>query len=97
MKYVLVVLLALQLSGCASALRTKDVTLGMSKDQVMQALGRPHGIISAEKLDNHAREVIEYRRDGIWWGDLDETYWFYFNDDKLEKWGRPGDHLRHLE
>jgi hypothetical protein len=97
MKKTLLAVLAVSLSACAPALKTNEVALGMSKDEVIQKLGAPHGVISSERLDNNLSEVLEYRRDGLWWGDLDETYWFYFNDNKLEKWGRPGDHLRYME
>ncbi|MGH8610428.1 MAG: hypothetical protein ACREX9_24400 [Gammaproteobacteria bacterium] len=75
----------------------ENVKLGMSKAEVAQNAGRPTHVIGSRNIDGRTVEVLEYRRGGLWWGDLDESYWLFFNNDKLEKWGRPGDHLRYVE
>lgn len=100
-KNIFIVVGGLILSACAPySFRGADfenVKLGMSKAEVAQSAGRPTSVIGSRKITASTVEVLEYRRGGLWWGDLDESYWFFFNNDKLEKWGRPGDHLRYIE
>ena len=83
------------LMGCG-AQTFQNVQLGMSQEQFVQVAGKPDSVIAGHKLDNDLIEVYEYRDDGWWWGDLDEATWFFFNNHKLESWGRPGDHLRYV-
>lgn len=91
------VAMVLMLTACASGKAFENVRLGMTKAEVVRAAGQPDGVVAANSVDGNAVEVVEYRRGGLWWGDLDESFWFFFNNDKLEKWGRPGDHLRYVE
>jgi hypothetical protein len=96
MQKALSLVLVLLLSGCGSYFT--NVKLGMSKQELERVAGKPHAVIAANRVNENLVEVVEYRRGGYWWGDLDQSYWFFFNGNKLEKWGRSGDHLlRYLD
>lgn len=95
MKKTSVVFLALALTACGPTF--ENVKLGMSKADVIRTLGSPDRVIAANTIDDKTLEVLEYREGDWWWGNLDENYWFYFSNNTLEKWGRPGDHLRYVE
>jgi hypothetical protein len=100
MKKILIVLMALVFSACAQLHKRPaftNVKLDMTKEAVIQAVGAPDNVIATHQVDGNLIEVLEYRDNGLWWGDRDEQYWFFFNNNKLQKWGRPGDHLRYLE
>jgi hypothetical protein len=90
------------LFSCAAAMReqlnllkkidTSVLKLGMTKLEVETALKKkPDNTVSAHKdpQTNAMMEVVQYR----YLVDTDKTdrYWFYFTDDKLERWelGRP--------
>lgn len=95
MKKIWIVLMTLALTACAQSF--DNVRLGMSKADVEQTIGAPDHVISASTIDGKIVEVLEYRQGDWWWGNLDENYWFFFANNTLEKWGRPGDHLRYVE
>lgn len=67
MKKILVLLLCLGLVGCASVQHTKklrQISLGMSKDEVMEELGEPSVVRGAiTNKFNQTVEVWEYRMD----------------------------------
>ncbi len=94
MKKAFLVAIVMVLAACAQTF--DNVRLGMSKQKTIQSAGRPDSVIAAYKKDGKIIEVLEYRRDGLWWGDLEEPTWFYFTNDKLERWGRPDDRLRYV-
>ncbi len=93
---VLAALIVVGVAACASP-SFQDVQLGMSKQQVVGTAGKPHAVIAAYQTDGKTIEVIEYRHDNRWWGDLEDPYWFYFSNDSLVKWDRPGDRLRYAD
>jgi hypothetical protein len=64
---------------------------------MVRAAGHPDSVIASNSSDGETVEVLEYRKDALWWGDLDEAHWFFFANNKLQKWGRPSDHLRYVE
>ena len=96
MKKALLATLALGLAACA-ARNFENVRLGMTQQQMIATAGEPHGVIAGYEANGERVEVFEYRRGNLWWGDLEDPYWFYFANDKLVKWGRPGDRLRYVE
>ena len=71
------------------------ISLGMSKEQVVQNLGNPtvaRGAIR-NKFDQTV-EVWEYRLalPKTVWSQRDmKDYWLYFVEDKLVRWGEAGD------
>jgi hypothetical protein len=95
MKKFCIALMALALTACAQSF--DNIRLGMSKEDVVRIAGAPDHVISASQIDGKTVEVFEYRQGDWWWGNLDENYWFFFANNTLEKWGRPGDHLRYVE
>lgn len=95
MKQLLLVALVAAITACASQ-SFQDVRLGMTKQQMITAAGDPDAVIAAYQRDNETVEVFEYRRDNLWWGDLEDPYWFYFSNNQLVRWDRPGDRLRYV-
>lgn len=86
----LIGVMTLFLVACVHTSTFENVRLGMSKEEVVKAAGHPNSIIATNKVDNDLVEVFEYRKEGIWWGD--DSYWFFFSNNTLQKWGRPYDH-----
>jgi hypothetical protein len=95
MKNIGMALMVLALAACAQ--NFDNVRIGMSKEDVVRTIGAPDNVIASSKIDGKIVEVLEYRQGDWWWGNLDENYWFFFANSTLEKWGRPGDHLRYVE
>jgi hypothetical protein len=99
MKNVLVVTIALTLTACATGNTFEYVRLGMSEAEMVRLAGSPDSVIAAYPLTKDTVErVYEYRSCYAcwWWGELDEPHWFFFVNNKLARWGRPGDHLRYV-
>lgn len=90
-------LAALALTACAHQ-TFQEVELGMNQEEVVTVAGKPDSVIAAYNVDDVSVEIFEYQKGGgLWWGNLDESYWFYFVDGKLEKWERPGDYFRYVD
>lgn len=96
LRFISCLLLAILLVGCAtSAKHMTRISLGMSKEQVIQNLGNPtvaRGAIR-NKFDQTV-EVWEYRLTlpKTVWSQRDmKNYWLYFVEDKLVRWGEAGD------
>lgn len=85
--------LLLMLTACATDLG--NVHIGMSKAEVIEAAGRPHAIIAANQVNDGMVEVFEYRKGNLLFGEFNNTYWLYFTNDSLERWGRPHEYLRY--
>ena len=84
------------LAGCATpAKRMSRVSLGMTKEQVIQNLGNPTVARGAIRNKfNQTVEVWEYRLalPKTVWSQRDmKNYWLYFVEDKLVRWGEAGD------
>lgn len=95
MKQILLVALLLGLTACASQ-SFQDVRLGMTKQQMVSAAGNPDAVIASFQTEGETVEVFEYQRDNLWWGDLEDPFWFYFSNNRLVRWDRPGDRLRYV-
>ena len=66
--------------------------IGMSKEKVIENLGDPYNVIGSKRFDEGVVEVWEYRKYNTFnWNILEQVYWIYLLNDKLEQWGRPGD------
>jgi hypothetical protein len=99
MKNVLVVTIALTLTACATGNTFEYARLGMSEAEMVRLAGSPDSVIAAYPLTKDTVErVYEYRSScyACWWGEYNEPHWFFFVNNKLERWGRPGDHLRYV-
>jgi hypothetical protein len=96
MKKFFLMITALALTGCAHQ-TFQDVKLGMSQEEVVAVAGQPDSVIASHKVDDVVVEIFEYDQGDLWWGDLNESYWFFFVNGKLEKWERPGDYLRYVD
>jgi hypothetical protein len=92
--YLLIAVLAL--TACAHQ-TFQDVKIGMNQEEMVAIAGQPDSVIASHKIDEDLVEIFEYHEAGLWWGDLEESYWFYFVNGKLEKWQRPGDYLRYVD
>jgi hypothetical protein len=95
MKQILLATLIVGVTACASQ-TFQDVRLGMTKQQMETAAGNPDGVIASYEADGKTVEIFEYRRDNLWWGNLEDPYWFYFTNNRLVRWARPGDQLRYV-
>ncbi|MDR3549990.1 MAG: outer membrane protein assembly factor BamE [Candidatus Babeliales bacterium] len=90
------------LSGCVRLIKAPKlmtVTVGMTKNQVVDTLGQPMAVRGS--MINESNQVIELweyyvKRDrtrGAQFlkGGDEDVYWFSFNDNKLVKWCKAGD------
>lgn len=96
-KPIIIALLAIMLTSCASIRESMDMTrsvnltsikLGMTKDEVQKQLKKkPDNIVAAKNYPdtNTLIEVLQYSE----WGQSTtpiESYWLYFVNGKLDKW-----------
>jgi hypothetical protein len=77
-------------------LNMKKIRLGMTKEEVRDALGEPAGVIGSVRDETgHLVEVIQYlEAEFSYVGSHDrlkKDFYLYFVDDELVQWGRPGD------
>ena len=91
-------LVAIILSGCATWNRTffsRDLAMlsvGMTKQQVIQQLNTPQEIVMARQTEHGLLEVFEYVEKPFYYGRLNKAYWtaywVYFLDGKLSGYER---------
>ena len=69
------------------------LTLGDTKQQVVKGLGEPVNVIGSKQFEHGTVEVCAYEKWHARFGPdtIEEEYWLYFLNGKLEQWGRPGD------
>ena len=87
---LLAVLLVGSVVGCSSpGKKVKNVRLGMTPDEVLDAMGKPTTIRAAKVYeDGQTQQVWEYVQRLA----LDpRDVWIYFENDKAVQWGAPGD------
>lgn len=88
-------LFSLSITCAPSRSSLKEISLGMTKAEVMKTMGDPHAIrVSTVNKFGQAVEILEYRvlRKGkaLDIAPWDTTpYWFYIVDGKLVRWGNP--------
>lgn len=84
--FILLVCIGL-LSGCATASLMNKVSLGMTKDEAVRAIGRQP---STTKANADGTEILEYillsPANGLY-----EQYWVTLKDGKVVQFGRAGD------
>lgn len=88
-RYLLYIFMVVILAGCSSVVRITSskmdkLELGMTKEQVVDILGKGYRISEKRIEEELSIEVLSYR-------DLyneDEFYLFQFKDDRLEEWYR---------
>ncbi len=89
MKKLLAVLLCLGLCGCATASRMNNVSLGMTKAEVINTIGSP---ISSSAQGGY--EYLNYRLSETgtdWWYANEAPYYIRLKGGKVESYGRTGD------
>jgi len=93
MKVISVLILAVTVAACASysAIDTNEFRIGMSRVQASNAMGGRTKAIGANQYKHGVVEVVQVDRRSHWDSTVAERYYLYFLNDKLEKWGRPGD------
>lgn len=95
---LLAVLPLLFLPGCVQqvipAKRLMGLSVGMSKEQVINVLGEPNTFRGAStSAHGGTLEIYEYWVDEGWPADT-WHYWLYFKENKLTQWGRTTDWLK---
>lgn len=94
MKRILTAIALFLFISCApyKQINLSAISIGMTKEQVVSALKKkPDNLIGAKKYATGNVEVLQYTRYNSITGQLEERYWLYFLDNKLQQWGRPGD------
>ncbi len=89
MKYIYLLCVLLFLSGCATAYKINKVSLGMSKGQVITAIGRPVSVSAqgqCEYLNYRFSETSDNATHGI-----TTPYYVRLVHGKVESYGRMGD------
>ena len=88
MKKIVVLLVCLGLlAGCATASLMNRVSLGMTKEGAIKAIGRKPSTIKANSDGTEILEYILYNT----YNTLYEQYWVTLKDGKVVQFGRAGD------
>lgn len=94
----LMFILFLSINGCATTSQFINLELGMSKEQVIDTIGKPdiaRGAIMNKY--NQLIEVWEYDRLVSNWSWDKKRMWVYFSDGQLVQWGEAGDWRREAD
>jgi len=78
------------LNACATAGKINRVSIGMSKDQVIDRMGDP----DSSKGSDNGVEVLSYLLSSTntdWWFGRTNEYWVILKDNKTVQYGRAGD------
>ena len=86
-KMFTLLLISVLLAGCATARLMNRVSLGMTKDQAIKAIGRQP---STTKANLDGTEILEYVLLNSYNGAY-EQYWVLLKDGKVVQFGRAGD------
>lgn len=89
-KLLMAGVMAAVLVGCASpAKKIKDVRLGMTPDEIMDAMGKPTTIRAAKVYeDGQTQQIWEYAEH---FALEPRDFWIFFENEKVVQWGQPGD------
>ena len=81
------------LFGCAAytPIDTRSFEIGMTKADIYEVTNNRGKPIGANQYEHGTVEVIAVSRLSTWDSQVSEEYYLYFLNDRLEKWGRPGD------
>lgn len=79
-----------------------QVQIGMTEKEVRGLLGTPVDVIGSRRYDDGSTvRVIQYMEVDFGWvvpyDTVQKNYYLYFIDDRLDKWGRPGDWQREAD
>ena len=76
--------------GCATpAEKIKNVHLGMTPDEVLDAMDEPTTIRAAKVYeDGQTQQIWEYKHS---FAIEPKDFWIFFENDKVVQWGQPGD------
>jgi hypothetical protein len=89
------------LISCATTGKLLKVNLDMTKEEVINAIGKPDAARGAmrNKYDQviEVWEYLEYKTDDAAFYGRETPYWFYFYNGKLVQWGQAGDWQREAE
>lgn len=73
-KFITAIAITLAISGCATDndnrlkdIQMENISIGMSKEDVISKLGKPHRIVSSEIVNGVNRQVWLYQQDKIVW------------------------------
>lgn len=75
------------------------LTIGDTKQEVQKTLGEPVNVIGSKRFEKGLVEVWSYEQWHAAVGPdyLEQEYWLYFLNGKLDQWGRPGDWQREAD
>jgi hypothetical protein len=104
-KITLILVITLLCTSCGAkksmALHPERLSLGMSKQQVIQAMGDhiPMKIIGSRAYSKGTIEVGMYYDKKLMYGRgvVEEIYYLYFLNNTLVQWGRPQDWRREAD
>lgn len=89
MKYLLITFLLLGITGCATrGEKLMDVSIGMTKSQVIQVMGYPSTIKAKSGIEVLVYQINQWQVDS--WTDSG-AYWVFLRDGYVSEYGRPGD------
>lgn len=88
-KYISVVSLAIVLSGCATAHKINRVSVGMTKEDVVQALGEPASISAKDKVEYLNYQLSETGTQAYY--GMTTPYFVRIVDGRVDAFGRKGD------
>ena len=92
---ITVLLVGLCVIACANTYKLSRLELSMTKEDVRRVMGEPKAVRASMVNEwGQTIEVWEYglyeSGDDAFYG-FDRTYFLYFCDGELYKWGKPGD------
>jgi len=89
MKYIAIALFTLVLLGCATAHKINNVQLGMTKEEVIAAIGKPTSI-SAKDGTEYLNYRLSETDDHAFYG-VTTPYFVRLVNGKVDSYGRTGD------
>jgi hypothetical protein len=78
--------LCLLLVGCATRAKMNNLSLGMTKSQVLSVMGRP-----ASTAATHGTEVLRYDLHDNVFDEHASEYWVTLENGRVSEYGRAGD------
>jgi hypothetical protein len=95
-KALFLLIITLSIHSCA-VYKNPDfslIRLDMSKEEVINLLGKPQRVVGAQKYDDGLLEIFEYKANKITSEEVDGRYnWLLFLNNKLQEFGDKNQYL----
>ena len=83
---IIIMVILIALTGCATTTKMNKVSIGMTKNEVIEIMGKPESTAGIGK-----EETLRYNLYNVSI-DMYEEYWVVLHNGKVYKYGRAGDY-----